>query len=989
MKKIHYVSLLYLLWFFSSEALFGQIQTNEIPISIQIEKSDPSFLKRSLLNSRLLPDLNNHTLIQEADQLASQCQNCRNYRYGKEIALNINFPHAAHKVKFRKGTIYRLELQSLSALGLQIGLSNFQLRKGEKIFIYNSDKTVIYGAFTDFNNSPNNKFLSRIVEGNRVTIEYFVPEQYVNPLNLLVSKVVHVFRSDIIRSNRVEGFDDSGSCTVNASCYNYSRESKAVVMWSGSGPEEDFHSFCTGALINTATNGPKPAYMLSAAHCWEPYAYRYNEDFIAYFDYESSTCENPGVSPINAARTIAGAHSRSVGHYSIFDVPTDYVLLELSTPPHFITDATYLGWDRSPEQNGTLINISHPSHDIKKIALSGSNAIRANKLVGCQPGTYTNTDIESFVINSWAVGVTQKGSSGSPLINSEGRLIGVLSGGSSRCADSPDADLCGDGSFLSGPDHFARFDFAWSNPNSKYNFPIQYLHSYLDPHGLNPTSIDLYDPTNPSSPGAGVLVGGSSFTPAMADCSLDRESGSNNSYRISLEQNEGYRLKFLDKEDNLIALNVNDDQVWFYKIQDCDISKSVEFEIPDRQILDFKMDGSHAVARVRNATNGFYSLIFYQIEGTTLTQVEEFFARDNTIDDYGVGLQLKNNMAVAVSRIEGGYGTLYIYQYKSGAWQLEERIQAPETELLDQGNRSFGRAVAFDGKNIFVGAPVVGGSSTKGKVFRYKKTQNPVGPDYWSEGIYTGANGNKDYGYKIASNGNQLIIAGEGQYGPVLHSYTINAYGAILSENNSSLTLSSSRFLSGDLYLSDNYFHCSVGRSNLDGVTQEVFRYKREQNSWVFERSLKYHDSQPGDIFGDGLYADEKNVVIGLNENGCGNWPGSVFVYDLYSIDHDEAITITSRYYTGTHVLNNSKVTFGGSTGPFNTYVTIPNGADVTLNSSHVVLKNGFRALKGGHFLADADNCSDFNNGGVSTLVLSKTSKQPAEVPGPTITSLP
>ena len=289
-------------------------------------------------------------------------------------------------------------------------------------------------------------------------------------------------------------------------------------------------------------------------------------------------------------------------------------------------------------------------------------------------------------------------------------------------------------------------------------------------------------------------------------------------------------MSFLDKQGNLLALLVNNNDVWFYEIEDCNIYKSTEFAIPDHQILDFKIDGNHAVARVRNSTNGIYSLVFYQLNGTSLSQVAEFFAQDNSTDDYGVGLHLKNDLAIAVSRTEGGYGALYIYELKNGVWKLEERITAPATELYDQGDRAFGRAVAFDGRNIFVGAPVVGGSSNQGKVFRYRKVRNLVGPDYWSQGIYTGDNGEKNYGSKIASNGTQLIITGSDSEGPVLHPYSINSYGTILSESNSGLNLASTRFVSGDIYLSENSLFCSLGKTGSSGrVADEIFVYSLNQ----------------------------------------------------------------------------------------------------------------------------------------------------------------
>ena len=80
------------------------------------------------------------------------------------------------------------------------------------------------------------------------------------------------------------------------------------------------------------------------------------------------------------------------------------------------------------------------------------------------------------------MGVTEQGSSGGPLFDQNGRIIGQLFAGSAACSGTIDND---------GYDVFGRFAISWE----KGTTPQTRLQDWLDPNGVggNPTTLDALE----------------------------------------------------------------------------------------------------------------------------------------------------------------------------------------------------------------------------------------------------------------------------------------------------------------------------------------------------------------------------------------------------------------------------------------------------------------------------------------------------------------
>ncbi len=125
----------------------------------------------------------------------------------------------------------------------------------------------------------------------------------------------------------------------------------------------------------------------------------------------------------------------------------------------------YNGWSRSTSPATQATGIHHPSGDAKKISRDDSGTIN-----GSQWGS------NHWRVPSWDQGVTEGGSSGSPLFDQNSRIIGQLHGGESSCT-------------LRTWDEYGKLDVSWIGGGTA----ATRLRDWLDPQSLLPTTLDGLD----------------------------------------------------------------------------------------------------------------------------------------------------------------------------------------------------------------------------------------------------------------------------------------------------------------------------------------------------------------------------------------------------------------------------------------------------------------------------------------------------------------
>jgi len=357
--------------------------------------------------------------------------------------------------------VWNLAIASPGAYSLSIVFEKFRLPKGGKLFVYNYTNDRVLGAYTEKNNKSSERFAIEPLAGDDLIIEYIEPLKPEFKAELKLGKVYHDFKNifRILDSKSSQVKSTSGSCNVNINCtegLNWQVEKRAVCHITYGG------FIASGTLINNSKKDGRP-YILTAHHVISEESIA--QQAIFYFNYEAETCEGTTGSK---SQSISGANLRSTTNH------LDFTLLEMSSIPPSNYQPYYAGWDRSGSIPDQTVCIHHPSGDVKKISIDQN-----------PPGTDTYTDSDftfdtntHWIISNWELGTTEGGSSGSPLFDTQHRLIGDLTGGDANCTNSVN-------------DYFAKFSSSWDTYPAKEN----QLKYWLDPDNTGVLVLDGYNPS--------------------------------------------------------------------------------------------------------------------------------------------------------------------------------------------------------------------------------------------------------------------------------------------------------------------------------------------------------------------------------------------------------------------------------------------------------------------------------------------------------------
>ncbi len=361
------------------------------------------------------------------------------------------------------GRLWMLHVKCEEALTVNLTFSDVLLPDGNELFVYSPRKDFILGKFTNAH-LYQGKLGTELIPGSSVIIEYYVPSQNADKaFGLTLSTVTHGYRT--AGEFQLKAFGSSGSCNNNVNCpmgSSWINERNSVVMLvSGS------NGFCTGALVNNVLNDGKP-YVLTADHCYSD-----PTSWIFRFNWQSPDCNDPSSSP--TFQSLSGALLRaraSASDFCLVEITGGLVdnTVPLGYSPYFA------GWDNSGVTPASAVGIHHPSGDIKKISFENDPLISTS--FGGSPAN------SHWGITGWDSGVTEPGSSGSPIFDQNHRIVGQLHGGASACG-AP---------VLS--DEYGKVSYSWNPAGSNSTNQLKF---WLDPNNSGAQFVDGYDPTGSSS----------------------------------------------------------------------------------------------------------------------------------------------------------------------------------------------------------------------------------------------------------------------------------------------------------------------------------------------------------------------------------------------------------------------------------------------------------------------------------------------------------
>lgn len=487
------------------------------------------------------------------DEDAQNEANGKPLRVAKIITANLTIENSGEWITLPNGQlIWQLTVQTPKALATLLYYNQFYIPFGAKLFIYNKDKTQILGAYNHLTNPINKEFATEFVAGDVFTLEYVAAGNEQAKPRISISGIAYGYNHiTTYQDNTIKTFGESASCMVNINCDegNAWKEQKQGVARTIT-PIGNYSYYCSGTIVNNTDQDFTP-YYLSAHHCF------YSSDggtyagesglnqMVFYFNYELPGCQNLSVEP--ASNTMTGAqmlvdtdiNGSSDGALLILneDIPENYYVY-------------YNGWDYTNVAATNGVTIHHPRGDVKKISTYTTPLVSATWRSDSETGAPDNHWMVRFARTTNGYGVTQGGSSGSPLFNQNGLVVGTLTGGTSLCSSPSDPDLYG------------KFWAHWDQDKN----PAKHMKIYLDPLNKNQNTLEgafakkpVASPTNLTA----TLVGGALNqvqlawkAPVDEDGLLPPLLSKYLLYRNDIKMGETSSTSYLDQEAGKIGNNL-------------------------------------------------------------------------------------------------------------------------------------------------------------------------------------------------------------------------------------------------------------------------------------------------------------------------------------------------------------------------------------------------------------------------------------------------
>ena len=375
------------------------------------------------------------------------------------------FDEASYELMSNGLAVYELEIEATQALGMCVYFDDFHIPVGGELFIESLEGAfdVIFreGPIDDSENNDHGRWASGDIPGEVVKIIYRQPVISVGTARLGVMGV-GFFAKDVER-----GSDD---CEVDVMCPegdSWQCERDAVVRLRVS--QSGGIYYCSGAMVNNTERDCRQL-LLSAFHC----ADAVEEDEWAYlkvrYNYEYLVCGST-VSINSHTRTGVIPLTNSDDASSQSFTGSDFLLVEVEDLIPSSWNPFYAGFDASGETGHTGVGIHHPAGDRKKIS-TYTNPLTSYSL--STAGSHWRVYWEATETNH---GVTEGGSSGSPIFSENHQIVGTLSSGLSACVNGG----AGNGTGPNQPDFYGKMSYHWDGSN-----PIpasQHLKNFLDPSG--------------------------------------------------------------------------------------------------------------------------------------------------------------------------------------------------------------------------------------------------------------------------------------------------------------------------------------------------------------------------------------------------------------------------------------------------------------------------------------------------------------------------
>jgi hypothetical protein len=324
------------------------------------------------------------------------------------------------------------------AVGTSLEFTNLDLPDGALLLVRGADGVVQVWEGTGPNG--NGYLQTPIVVGSWAEVQYVAPAGVAGAPGIMISNVSHLYRLGALAP---AGDDRPADERVDLLCHEdvmchapdtIARDAVGAMFFSG-------NAVCSGALLADTDTNTQKGWFLTANHCISTQAAV--NSLTVYWKFQRPSCGGSipdlGTRPQSTGGTLIATASQ-----------TDFTLIRLASDPNFSTHAagppTFAAWTTTVPTNGSSVRgIHHPNFEYKRY--SEGNTTLAGQICGGLPTSF-------FYYGDWTLGMTEGGSSGSPLFNTSWQVIGQLFG---ACLSAPP-----------GCDNPAQWNWVYGRFNQTY-----------------------------------------------------------------------------------------------------------------------------------------------------------------------------------------------------------------------------------------------------------------------------------------------------------------------------------------------------------------------------------------------------------------------------------------------------------------------------------------------------------------------------------------
>lgn len=392
----------------------------------------------------------------------------------RKVSVNVGLNNSGTWTVLASGDrVWRAFIEAQGALATELFFDEYQLPEGATLYIHDPAGEQLLGGFTNANNQVSGRFATDLILGPSCILEYYEPAAVAGEGILHVSSLGYSYKQ--VHAPAMAKADD---CEVDVACSESNgwgdQVSSVVRLRTVDG---NLIGWCTGSVVNNTAQDCTP-FVLTAMHCGETASNADFQDWKFYFNYQRPSC---GFGPATAGQVITGSFHRADSNDGGGTSGSDFLLVEIDTDIPTNYAPFYAGWDASGVGSNSGVCVHQPNGDEKKISTYTNNILTIS-LPG-SVGAYWRV-VWSATVNGH--GVTEEGSSGSPLFNDQKHIIGTLTAGESYC-----------NSVVPGgqnqPDYFGKMSYHWDDNSN----PTDDLKEFLDPTNSGATTLDgSFDPCN-------------------------------------------------------------------------------------------------------------------------------------------------------------------------------------------------------------------------------------------------------------------------------------------------------------------------------------------------------------------------------------------------------------------------------------------------------------------------------------------------------------